>query len=735
MKTKKYFLAGALTICSLMYADAAQRGFAIVIDPQSYSQASKEVEAYAKSIEADGLKPIIIKKDVDTPEKIREQLLKLYKDKKNPIEGAVFIGDIPIPMVRDAQHLTSAFKMNQTEYPWNESSVPSDRYYDDFDLKFDYIKQDSDEPLYYYYSLRPDSPQYLSPDIYSGRIKAIDNGKDDKYQVLRDYLTKIVKLRDEENVLDQLLFFAGHGFVSESIVARIDEKAAHLQNFPWMHTRRNGIEYIDHKRDKFVKNRLMTELQRRDLDVALLHHHGMPEIEYLNNEPDPETPTEMVHTIKDYANYVYRRHRGKGTPDDSIKANVAKNLGGLPIEWFEDEESEEHRKHDSIMERKLNLYIEDFNDFTPNCRLVILDACFNGSYHLPKYIAGSYIFDDGQTAATIANSVNVLQDKWSDRYLGMVGLGMRVGNLPKYNTYLESHCIGDPAFRFKSAVEGLDANEMLNQPAEWWADQVDSEYPAVRVMALRQLVDNDMIDSARLLEIYTNDPSEVVRMEAMTLLSQFDDDNFVKCLEMIPDDSYEMIQRYGLNYIAKNGDSRLIPGLVKVAKKNNTGKRIEFGVSQAAALYPADSLIAELNRSFDPLDYAEGEVVKGYVAHALDKYANSYRLKDVETLCHNDSASVKAKKQAIRTFRNSTMHYKVDDLLEYVQVCPDEDVTVDLLEALGWFRPSFRHADISKVALAMSKDEKRSERVRKEALRTYNRIEDNRKGCKESCCR
>ncbi|MDE6443537.1 MAG: hypothetical protein K2K64_03820, partial [Muribaculaceae bacterium] len=171
MKTTKYLLAGALTICSLLSANAAQRGFAIVIDPQSYSQASKEVEAYAKSIEADGLKPIIIKKDVDTPEKIREQLLKLYKDKKNPIEGAVFIGDIPIPMVRDAQHLTSAFKMNQAEFPWNESSVPSDRYYDDFDLKFDYIKQDSDEPLYYYYSLRPDSPQYLAPDIYSGRIK------------------------------------------------------------------------------------------------------------------------------------------------------------------------------------------------------------------------------------------------------------------------------------------------------------------------------------------------------------------------------------------------------------------------------------------------------------------------------------------------------------------------------------------------------------------------------------
>lgn len=717
-----------MAFAAFLPAAALERGFAIVIDPQSYSQASKEVEAYAKSIAQDGLKPVIIKDNVDTPEKIRKQLLDLYNDKTNPLEGVVFIGDIPIPMVRDAQHLTSAFKMNQTEYPWNESSVPSDRYYDDFDLQFDYIKQDADEPLYYYYSLRSDSPQYLQPDIYSGRIRPIDNGKDDRYKLLRDYLTKIVELRNENNVLDQLLFFAGHGFVSESIVARIDEKGAYLQNFPWMHTRKNGIEYIDHKRDKFVKNRLMTELQRRDLDVALLHHHGMPETEYLNNEPDPETPTEMVHTIKDYANYVYRRHRGKGTPDDSIKRNVARNLGGLPVEWFEDEESEEHRKHDSIMERNLNLYVEDFEDFTPNCRLVILDACFNGSYHLPKYIAGSYIFDDGKTAATIANSVNVLQDKWSDRYLGLVGLGMRVGNLPKYNTYLESHCIGDPAFHFKSAVEGLDANEMLNQPAEWWKGQLDSEYPSIRVMAMRQLVDNDMIDSDRLLEIYTNDPSEVVRMEAMTLLSLYDDENFVKCLEMIPDDSYEMIQRYGLNYIAKRGDKELIPALVKLAKKNNTGKRIEFGISQAASYYPADSLIAELDRQFDPLDYAEGEKVKGYVAHALDKYANSYRLKDVQTVCKNDSATVKQKKSAIRTFRNSTMHWNVDELLEAVQNTKNDEVTVDLLEALGWFRNSFRRPDISEVALKMSKDKKRSKNVRNEALRTYNRLENGRKG-------
>lgn len=727
MNLKKYVLIAALIAGAAAPSFAANRGFAIVIDADSYSHAAEEVDAYARSIEQDGLKPIIIKDTSGNPDNIRKQLVKLYKDKKNPIEGAVFIGDIPIPMIRDAQHLTSAFKMNQELYPWDESSVPSDRFYDDFDLKFDYLKQDSANALYHYYSLRADSPQYLSPEIYSGRIKPVVDGSGNKYDLLKRYLAKIVRLRQENNIIDQLLFFSGHGYVSESIMARIDEKGAYLQNFPWMHTRRQGIDYIDHKRDRSVKGRLMSELQRRNLDIALLHHHGDVEIEYLNDEPDPETPLEMVHTIKDYANYVYRRHRGKGQPDDSVRTNIARNLGGLPVEWFEDEESAEHRIHDSIENRKLNLYVEDFADFTPNCRLVILDACFNGSFHRDKYIAGAYIFDEGETAATIGNSVNVLQDKWPDRYLGLAGLGMRLGNLVKYNTYLESHFIGDPAFHFTSAVEDLDANDMLQQPASWWKGQLDNKYPALRAMAMRQLADAEMISSDELLAIYTNDPSEVVRMEAMTLLSLYDDDNFVACLDMAVDDSYEMIQRYGLNFIAKRGDQELVPAIIRVAKRNNTGKRIEFGVSQTAALYPADLLVAELDRSFDPLDYAEGDAVRGYVAHALRKYADSYRLKDVESLCHNDSLPKKSQLQNIRTLRNSHMHYKVDDLLEYVQTCPDEDVCVDLLEALGWFRHSFRHKDISAVALNMSKDKSRSERVRNTALKTYNRIEDNRK--------
>ncbi|MCG8309182.1 MAG: hypothetical protein MI975_17450 [Cytophagales bacterium] len=80
--------------------------------------------------------------------------------------------------------------MDKKRFPWQRSSVPSDRFYDDFDLRFDYLKQDSINQNYYYYSLRADSPQRLQPEIYTGRIKPFENS--DKYTELKIYLRKVV---------------------------------------------------------------------------------------------------------------------------------------------------------------------------------------------------------------------------------------------------------------------------------------------------------------------------------------------------------------------------------------------------------------------------------------------------------------------------------------------------------------------------------------------------------------
>lgn len=719
---KKYLLAILAVLISVTAGAAVkQPGFAIVIDPASYKEAKAEVDAYAASIKADGLVPFIVTDDTDNPDKLRARLKKMYEAKNNPIEGAVFIGDIPVVRVTDAQHLASALKMDQRAFPRDQWAVASDRFYDDFGLQFRFIERDSINPQWYYYSLAPEGAQYLAPNIYTGRIKPMDNGTD-KYEQIRHYLKKAVQAKKEANIVDNILYFSGHGYVSESVHARIDEKGELLQNFPWMHTRRQGIDYIDHKRDRYVKTRLMNELQRDNLDIAILHHHGGEELEYLNDEPDINTPMEAIDAVKDYASYVYRRHRGKGQPDDSVKIGISRNLGGIPLDWMTEKDTPEKIKQDSINNRKLNLYVEDFEGFDPDVRLVILDACYNGSFHRPRYLSGAYIFDDGKTVAAIANSVNVLQDKWANRYIGAVGMGMRAGNLVKLNPYLESHFIGDPTFRFSSPVGNVDVNVLLAGNPAQWKECLDSEYPALRVMALRQLADANLIDSDALLSAYMNDNSEVVRMEAMMLLSNFADDNFIKCLDLAVDDSFELIQRFAVNFIGKCGNQELARALVSVGQRNNTGERIEFGVENSAAVYPCKLLLSTLDSIFVETDYMDSEVIKGYIAHALDVYADSERLTGTQQLCNSDSLTVKQQIQKIRTLRNSNMHYLVDDLLVFLQKPHDETVTVSLLEALGWFNKSFRRDDIAAVALAMSKDKKQSAAVRDEALKTYRRL-------------
>lgn len=729
MRFNRIMSLATICIAGSLSANSAtlQKGFAIVVDPASYQEAKAEISAYAEAVEKDGLKTFIVVDRWGVPDSIRTTLKSLYLDKKNPIEGAVFIGDIPVPMIRDAQHLTSAFKMNQITFPRTESSVPSDRFYDDFDLQFKHLDHDSAHVLYHYYSLLPQSPQYLKPEIYSARIKPLEDGISNKYDLLRRYLKKVVRQKGEQNIVDQYLYFSGHGYVSESMMARIDEKGAIIQNFPWMQRQASSIEYIDHKRDKAVKTRLISELQRKDLDIALLHHHGDAEIEYLNNLPDPKSIPEAINLIKMYLRETMRSHVKKGLSPDSVKAKISKNLSNVPLEWFDGALDPAVIKSDSLYNRELDLFVSDFNRFTPNTRMVLLDACFNGSFHKNKYIAGAYIFDEGETAVVLANSVNVLQDKWTDRYLGMIGLGMRAGYLVQYNSYLEGHLFGDPTYHFTPAVKTFDVNDaMANKPASWWKKQLSSPYPAVQAMALRKLVDTKSIDSKFILDTYKNNPSEIMRLECIILLSQYDDANFVAALDLAVTDSYEMVQRFAVNFIAKRGDNSLASALVRLAVKNNTAERTEFAVKQAAELYPEEVLMNEFNKQFDPSNYVDGEKVGEAIKYALKKYANSFRLEEISGIYANDTITSKQRLSRIRTLRNSLMHNHVSQLVQYVEQATDSEVQVYLLEALGWFRNSYRHKEISDVALRMSKNETLPQEVRDEALKTYNRIEGNR---------
>ncbi|MBO8428325.1 MAG: hypothetical protein IAC68_00115 [Bacteroidetes bacterium] len=63
----------------------------------------------------------------------------------------------------------------------------------------------------------------------------------------------------------------------------------------------------------------------------------------------------------------------------------------------------------------------------PSPRVTIFNACYNGSFHEPGYVAGYHIFNDGRTVVTQGNTVNVLQDKWAEQLIGLLYMGARIG--------------------------------------------------------------------------------------------------------------------------------------------------------------------------------------------------------------------------------------------------------------------------------------------------------------------
>ena len=219
-------------------------GVAIVIDPVSEREASAQLAAYEQALqEVDGYRVFRLCEDWESPDAIKAQLEALYREGK--IGGVVFIGDIPIPMVRDAQFFTSAFKMDQTR-PRKESSVPSDRFYDDFDLAFEYLGKDDDGDPYFYYSLASGRDIPLEPELFSGRIRPTDTEGSTRYEKLRLYLDKAARAHRNPERLDHIFVFNGSGSIAESKPAHMDEQMALREHLPWMVNLPGAFSYMDH---------------------------------------------------------------------------------------------------------------------------------------------------------------------------------------------------------------------------------------------------------------------------------------------------------------------------------------------------------------------------------------------------------------------------------------------------------------------------------------------------------
>ena len=115
--------------------------FAIVIDSKTFSKVKNNIFEYRDALSKDGLDAYIISGEWENPDHVREEIRRVYLKNQKNFEGIVLVGDIPVVMIRNAQNMTRRFKMNENLFEKGRSSVPSDRFYDDLGLEFEFTWQ------------------------------------------------------------------------------------------------------------------------------------------------------------------------------------------------------------------------------------------------------------------------------------------------------------------------------------------------------------------------------------------------------------------------------------------------------------------------------------------------------------------------------------------------------------------------------------------------------------------
>lgn len=674
----KQFIAAAI-FCGIASIAAAQvkvekcgvkspTAFAIITDSETLSKCAEEFHAYKQVLEEEGLGTYIISADWKGPEEVKAEILALVR-KKPRLEGVVFAGDIPIVKVRQGQHLTTAFKMNEEAWPMEESSVPSDRFYDDFGLSFDFICRDTVETDVFYYRLSEEGAQHLRPDIYSARMKVPAVMKGDKYEIMRKYLRKVVDAHRQNNALDNLTFFAGHGYNSDCLTLWRQKPIVFREYFPYVFSQASHNRFLNFREDRHMKWNLLSEVARKDVDLFVFSEHGAPDTQYINESKVADNLDEDMDYLRRSLAESYKYYAGKGHGEDFMKEAVEQEYR-LSRKDFSDSAMAAYAAADSLEYAQANIFLDDIMKGHSNAKMIVFNACYNGSFHNREgYVAGCHVFGDGECIVAQGNTVNVLQDKWEDKLMGYLSIGERVGMWQKEVAYLESHLIGDPTFRFtphdkaeEKLRDKLHNDLVFNElNPSVWEKYTYSDNSLLRCAGITHLGYIDAKAAHKRAAEMFGDPSWTVRIHAFNTLATDPDADFATYVRIGLEDIYEVVARNSVRMAAALGDISLIPD-VKAFKKAHPEMVRASG-------HAADDAVALLSGTGHYSKSTEG---------AADK-----------------EKPVKKRVNDIRTFRNGRSIFAVDPLLHIVGDASDDlYVRTVACETLGWYEQSVRRSEI-----------------------------------------
>ncbi len=717
--------------------------FLIVIDKGTFEAAREEVLEYKSVLESEGLGAMILIGDWDTPEALRAEIKSIY-NKKPVLEGAVFVGKIPIARIQNFQHATTAFKMDEEAFPIEEASVTSDRFYDDLDLQFEFIKKDEKNPLQFYYRLKESSPQVIMSDFYSARMTPPTDMGIDPSVLLKRYLKKVVAAHKENNPMDQLVIFNGHGYNSNCLTAWQNEQFAIKEQIPMAFKTSKGNGFYNYRQNPYMKYKLYEKMQQSGTDLFVFHEHGAPDTQYINGEyPAPnalevvtpeiaedeftllgQSPVQIKSPMSAMAFSLrnsYRKYKGEKAA--RFKKELIEEYG-FTEDFFDQNILDATRVSDSIAAADINIVLSDLTKVRMQSKLTIFDACYNGSFHQPGYVAGYHVFGNGNTIVAQGNTVNVLQDKWSLELIGILAEGARVGFWQKEFQYLESHMIGDPTYRFASA-RGNQLNINLatkSGDSKLWESYLVSGNVNLRNLAIKELSKSNPVGfSARLLKIFKESKDYTTRMEALKRLLDIGDANMVEAIRLGMDDPYELIRRFAARFSAYSGDPVLIAPLVNTVLFSNESQRVQYTAQKSLEMFDAAAVITEIEKQVNNSNLSD----KSKAIKELTSYYKSQQKsqdKALKTIL-DKSAKAEDRLSAIRGLRNNNNHRQVSSLLVMLKDTSDDTgLRTNLAEALGWFNLSIYKNIITDSLKTLLSDPATAAPLKAEAQQSLKRV-------------
>ena len=628
--------------------------FAVVIDGKTFQKCKKEVYAYRDALEKDGLSTYIISGEWENPEQVKEEIKKVYAENPKNFEGVVLVGDIPIVMVRNAQNMTRSFKMDENKYDKGRSSVPSDRFYDDLGLDFEFLTKsssikDAGGRELFFYALKPDSRQYLNPNFYSGRILFPSGFKGDKYKEIGKFLERAAAAHLAPPQMKAMLLSRGALSESEDFNARVGVVEMLKDQISFLN-RPNQIQVIDFSKDTpSQKDRLMEALKQSQNTVFYYRGHG---------------------------NY------GVMAP------------GFMPTHGSSGAEI----KDAEILKTPVQ------------ANFVLLNSCFNGALFRNRDMAPAFLFSPGNVLAVQSVGINSHQDEWDSRYYGIIYGGARVGEAFRLEPLLERTIFGDPTFHFKTVynydLKDFTVKNIDNE--EYWKHAMEAGLPvgvegernrSITCVAINRLCDMRKLSSSDLANFWGKKLSPSVMLECILQTAEIygrgcdstaREDLLSVLNEGLKSNSEFVVRQSGM-VATQFADPRLEDALLYSIKLNMNRPRCLSKVMEALGMIPKEEML----KAFENHPLSKDPSVVNFISKQKDAI---YKQKGIKHLVITDK-NTGSDRRILHSMGVKNTPYP-DYIPLFVSMVEDESLNIELrlvlADVLGWYEYSYKKSDVLK---------------------------------------